>query len=184
MDAATRITTLHAALWPNGPRGASVWAVLDGARDPKIHLALIESRLEVRCLFAGPLPRELELAAPQLVELLPDHRLTRMLLGEAWGRSWGVFVRTSDPADLRLQLRKLLRVKVEGGGYMLLRWYDPRVLTMLLPTCDGGQLRQIFAGAEGYVCEAQRGLACSSFTLWQGRLQVKTLPLQRQPAAA
>jgi hypothetical protein len=170
-------------LWPEGAQaGHSVWAVLDGARDPKIHLALIESRLEVRCLFAGPLPRELEMAAPQLVEILPGHRLTTKLLGSAWGRSWGVFVRTSDAADLRMQLRKLLRVKVEGGGHMLLRWYDPRVLTMFLPTCDAEQLRQVFAGVESFVCEAQHGRAFTSFTLQQGKLQVKTQPLQAQPA--
>lgn len=169
-------------LWPEGRGGASVWAVLDGARDPSIHLALIESRLEVRCLFAGPLPRALEMAAPQLVELLPGHRLTTKLLGDAWGRSWGVFLRTSDPADLRMQLRKLLRVKVEGGGHMLLRWYDPRVLTLFLPTCDAEQLRQMFAGVEGFVCEAQRGRAFSSYTLRQGELQVETRPLQAQSA--
>lgn len=173
-----RIAALQALLWPDGPRGPSVWAVLDGARDPRIQLALIESRLEVRSLFAGPLPRELERVTPQLVELLPGHRLTTKLLGEAWGRSWGVFVRTDEPADLRLQLRKLLRVKVEGGGHMLLRWYDPRVLTMFMPTCDTEQLRQMFAGVQAYVCEAEQGRACSSFTLRQGRLQVATQPLQ------
>ncbi|MFY9510826.1 MAG: DUF4123 domain-containing protein [Rubrivivax sp.] len=172
-----RQAALQAALWPDGPRGPSVWAVLDGARDPKIHLALIESRLEVRSLFAGPLPRELEMASPQLVELLPGHRLTAKLLGEAWGGSWGVFVRTNDAADLRLQLRKLLRVKIEGGGYMLLRWYDPRVLTMFLPTCDTEQLRQMFAGVEAYVCEAEMGRAFSSFALRQGKLQAKTSAL-------
>lgn len=178
-----RQATLHAALWPDGPRGASVWAVLDGARDPKIHLALIESRLEVRSLFAGPLPRDLELASPQLVELLPGHRLTAKLLGDAWGRSWGVFVRTDDPADLRLQLRKLLRVKIEGGGHMLLRWYDPRVLAMFLPTCDTGQLRQMFGGVEAYFCEVDAGRAFSSFTLRQGKLQTTTAPLAAQAPA-
>ncbi|MFN5155310.1 MAG: DUF4123 domain-containing protein, partial [Betaproteobacteria bacterium] len=78
-------------LWPPGQaRHASVWAVLDCARDPAIYRLLLESRLEFLCLYSGKLPRELELVAPHIVELLPGHRLTERLLDEGWGRAWGV----------------------------------------------------------------------------------------------
>ena len=89
----------------------------DCARDPAVYAALIDSRLEFRCLYSGRLPRELEMAAPQLVELLPGHRLTQRVLGEGWGRSWGVFMRIDDPSN-----------QDESGRQLLFRFYDPRVL--------------------------------------------------------
>ena len=54
-------------LWPQGAQSKlSVWAILDCARNPNIYLALLESRLEFRCLYSGKLPRELEMVAPHL----------------------------------------------------------------------------------------------------------------------
>lgn len=168
-------------LWPPGQaRHASVWAVLDCARDPAIYRLLLESRLEFLCLYSGKLPRELELVAPHIVELLPGHRLTERLLDEGWGRAWGVFVKITDPTALRSNLRRLLRVQDEDGRRLLFRFYDPRVFTMFLPTCDTEQLHQVLAGVQAYVCEAEQGRACSSFALHQGRLQVMTVPLQAE----
>ncbi len=62
------------ALWPAASRGQSVWAVLDCARSPAVYRALLESRLEFLCLYSGKLARELEVVAPHIVELLPQHR--------------------------------------------------------------------------------------------------------------
>ena len=157
MDA-TRRERLQQALWPSGAaRPLGVWVVLDGARDSRIHLALLESRLEYRCLFAGPLTRELEMAAPQLVELLPGHRLTLRLLDEGWGQSWGIFLRIDDPANLRPHLRTLLRVQDEDGAKMLFRFYDPRVLRVYLPTCTADELRQMFGPIDSLLCEGDGG---------------------------
>jgi hypothetical protein len=166
-------------LWPPGQaRHASVWAVLDCARDPAIYRLLLESRLEFLCLYSGKLPRELELVAPHIVELLPGHHFTQRLLDEGWGRAWGIFVRIADPTALRSNLRKLLRVQDEDGRRLLFRFYDPRVFAMFMPICDTEQLHQLMAGVQAYVCEAEQGRACSSFALQQGRLQLATLPLQ------
>ena len=157
MDAQHR-DRLQQALWPAGATPAlSVWAVLDGARDPRIHKALFESRLEFRCLFAGPLERELELAAPQLVELLPGHRLTLRLLDEGFRESWGILLRIADPANLRHHLRTLLRVQDEDGRKLLFRYYDPRVLRVYLPTCTPDELRQIFGPVDSLLCEGEGG---------------------------
>ncbi len=104
------------ALWPAGktqPQG--VWAILDCARDPAIYLALLASRLEFRCLYSGKLPRELELVAPHLVELLPNNRLTTQWLDQGWGQSWGVLLKVADPSNLRHHLRKFLKVRDERG---------------------------------------------------------------------
>jgi hypothetical protein len=131
--------------------------VLDLARDRRIHAALLESRLEFLCLYSGRLPRELEQAAPHLVELLPGHRLLDRLLDEGWGQSWGVFVKLNDPTQLRRHLRKFLKVQDETGRRLLFRWYDPRVLRAYLPTCTSSELREFFGPISAFHVESATG---------------------------
>jgi hypothetical protein len=156
---ASRREQIENLLWPAGAPRGSVWAVLDLARDARIHAALLESRLEFLCLYAGRLPRELELAAPHMVELLPGHRLLDRVYGEGWGRSWGVAVRIADPTVLRRHLRKLLKVRDEAGRSLIFRWYDPRVLRTYLPTCTPEELRQFFGPVEAWLGESAGGSA-------------------------
>lgn len=157
MNAMQRAAVLR-ALWPDGPQGGpGVWAVLDGARDARIHAALRDSRLEFRCLYSGKLHPALEAAAPQLVELLPGHRFTERLVDEGFGRAWGVFLRIEDPANLRHHLRKFLKVRDEEGRRLLFRWYDPRVLRVYLPTCTADELRQVFGPIDAWLAEDEAG---------------------------
>jgi hypothetical protein len=161
---AGRRAAIEALLWPKGASGMSVWAVLDGARDPRIHQALVESRLEYRSLYAGRLPRELERVSPQLVELLPGHRLTARLLGEGWGQAWGVFLRIDDPSNLRHHLRKFLKVKTEDGRRLLFRWYDPRVLRVYLPTCSATELATVFGPLDRWFAETDGATSLLEFS--------------------
>lgn len=167
-----------AALWPAAGKGPSVWAVLDGARDPRIYLALLESRLEFRCLYSGRLPRELEMVAPQLVELLPGHRLTERLLGEGAGQAWGVFMQAADASNLRHHLRKFLKVEDEAGRRLIFRYYDPRVLRAYLPTCRHEELRQVFGPVAAFLAENAEGTGLDTF-----RLAGKGLEHTRAPRA-
>lgn len=154
------------ALWPEGAKSKlGVWAVLDGARDAKVYLALLESRLEFRCLYSGTLPRALEIAAPQLVELTPNSRLLSRWLDEGWGQSWGVFIRIADPANLRHHLRKFLKVQDEEGRRLLFRYYDPRVLTAYLPTCLADEHDLFFGPVHSFVAEADGGRTLVAYTL-------------------
>jgi hypothetical protein len=165
-------------LWPPGQaRHASVWAVLDCARDPAIYRLLLESRLEFLCLYSGKLPRELELVAPHIVELLPGHRLTERLLDEGWGRNWGIFVRIADPSNLRHHLRKFLRVRDDNGRWLLLRYYDPRVLLPFLRTCDPDQLTQWFGPVDEIVAEeaGSRNVSICSLTPRGLRIQIRAM---------
>jgi hypothetical protein len=140
-------------IWPQGAASPSTWAVFDCARDPAIYRMLLGSRLELRCLYSGTVPRELEVVAPHLVELPPGHRLARQWIDEGLCRSWGVVLRTSDPANLRHQLRKLLKVHGPDGRKLLFRWYDPRVLRAFLPTADAVQLAAFFGDITAWICE-------------------------------
>ncbi|RVU44975.1 DUF4123 domain-containing protein [Rubrivivax rivuli] len=171
------------ALWPApaASRAGSVWAVLDCAREPAVYGALIESRLEFRSLYSGSVPRALEMNAPQLVELLPGHRLAERLLGTAWGRAWGIFLRIDDAANLRHHLRKFLKVRDEQGRRLLFRYYDPRVLRSYLPTCTPEELAQVFGPIHSFVMEDAEG-ACLEFTLAAGQLRRRVLVAAAAPA--
>ena len=145
-------------LWPQGAQSKlSVWAILDCARNPNIYLALLESRLEFRCLYSGKLPRELEMVAPHLVELSPTNRLIGRWLDEGWGQSWGVLLKINDPANLRHHLRKFLKVQDEEGRRLVFRYYDPRVLRAYLPTCTPDELHQVFGPIQCFVAETEDG---------------------------
>jgi hypothetical protein len=137
--------------------------VLDCARDPAIYRLLLESRLEFLCLYGGQLPRELELAAPHIVELLPGHRFTERLLDEGWGCSWGVFVAIEDPTALRPHLRRLLKVRDEAGRQLLFRFYDPRVLRAFVPTCRHDELQQLFGPIVAWFAESADGTALLNY---------------------
>lgn len=153
------------ALWPQGEKSPlSVWAILDCARDPKVYLALLESRLEFRCLYSGNLPRALEMVAPHLVELSPASRLTQRWLDKGWGQSWGVFLKIQDAANLRHHLRKFLKVQVENDQQLVFRYYDPRVLRAYLPTCTADEWQQFLGPIAAFLMEGEDGSSLVGFT--------------------
>ena len=173
---ASRHQQIAQFLWPAGSH-RSVWAVLDCARDPGVYAALVASRLEFRCLYSGRLPRALEQAAPQLVELLPGNLLTAQLLGPAWGASWGVFLTTTEPENLRHHLRKFLKVRDDAGRSLLFRFYDPRVLRVYLPSCRSEEGAQLFGPVTSFVVEGERGSSVIEFAFDGTNVLPRTQPL-------
>ena len=168
------------ALWPQGAKSRlKVWAILDCARDPTIYLALLESRLEFRCLYSGKLPRELEMVAPHLVELSPDSRLLARWIDDGWGRAWGVMLTTADVSNLRHHLRKFLKVQDEDGRSLLFRYYDPRVLRAYLPTCTPQELVAFFGPLDQWMAEKPGDDSLTSFALNSGRLNWRRLESPR-----
>jgi hypothetical protein len=164
------------ALWPQGAKSTlGVWAILDCARDPKIYLAMLESKLEFRCLYSGKLPRELEMVAPHLVELSPTNRLIGRWLDEGWGQAWGVMLKIGDPSNLRHHLRKFLKVQDEAGRTLIFRYYDPRVLREYLPSCRGDELRQLFGPIDRFIVEDRAATNGMEFAFVGGALKQSPL---------
>jgi hypothetical protein len=142
-------------LWPK-EASRDVWAILDGARDGRIHSYLLNSFLDSKCLYSGQIPRELEIAAPYLVNLEQDDSLTGRLLDEGWGQSWGVFLKSdSSLARLRKHLREFLLVRDPSGRRLVFRYYDPRVLRVYLPTCTTEELRTVFGPIHTFWMEGE-----------------------------
>ena len=175
---------LIAAIWPS-PSGAStsVWAIVDCARDPRIYPALRTSGLDYRCLYSGRLSPEVVAAAPHLIEVAPTFTFTPKLLDMGWGNSWGVFLRIADPSDLRLHLRRFLRVKDESGKVLLFRYYDPRVLRIYLPTCRADELRTVFGPISSYLVEDHTGHNLIEFSFDGNQLRERRISLMPDDAA-
>jgi hypothetical protein len=169
-----------AALLPSDD--SSVWAILDCARDERIYPALRLSQLDFLCLFSGRLHRDVEAAAPHIVELSPGYRFTPKLIEMGWGQSWGVFVRIEDGTNLRAHLRRFLRVRDESGRILLFRYYDPRVLRVYLPTCLPDELRTVFGPISSFVVEAEDGRSLIEFQFDGSQLLEHRIPLTSEAA--
>jgi hypothetical protein len=179
----SQIDRVIETLWPPGlPKGTTVWAILDAARDERIYPALRMSKLEYLCLYSGNLPEVLQRAAPYIVELAPGYSFTRPLLEMGWGHSWGVFLRIEDARNLRHHLRGFLRVQDESGRMLVFRYYDPRVLRAYLPTCEPNELRTVFGPISSFVTEGERGESAIEFSCRGPRLDVRHTSFIAEPA--
>ena len=176
------------------PEGTGLFAVLDGARNPEIHRQLQLSALEYESLFSGQLSAELRAVSPFVVRLLPQDAITQFLVDQGWGKDFGIFVAwQAGLGSLRRHLRTLLRVRTEGGKKLYFRFYDPRVLRAMLPTCSPEQLRDTFGAIRRIDMESATGrelvrfrLSQPPFTLqrWQHDLNPTERQVLRDAAAS
>jgi hypothetical protein len=181
MTSTELVDRVVATLWPQGSQPyATVWAILDAARDERIYPALKFSKLEYISLYAGRLPDALLRAAPYIIELAPGYSFTRPLLEMGWGNSWGVFLRIEDARNLRHHLRGLLRVQDESGRMLVFRYYDPRVLRAYLPTCTTDELATVFGPISSFVVEDAGGEGLIEFDFDGKRLRVHRVSLVAQ----
>jgi len=66
-------------------------------------------------------------------------------MDEGWGQGWGIMVRSGCTVEeLRAHCRKFLVKENETGQEIYFRYYDPRVLSIFLPTCSTEQLKDFF----------------------------------------
>lgn len=184
----TDVEQIIEQLWGTGePR--DVYAILDCARDKRIHPFLRRRALDYTSLYRGPVAPVLDQNAPYLVHLYRGAKWTRELFELAWGNSWGICMRTNESLEsLRLHFRKFLRVRDERGRRLLFRYYDPRVLRVYLPTCQPHELKFVFGKVDMLFAENPTGDAWLRFTraATPSGLGIETLRVDRAvpPAAA
>ena len=158
--------------------GAGVFAVLDGASVEGLPGTLFEHQPEHVCLYRGELEPDMAEVAPYLVRLDPDSEFTAWVIGEGWGRHWGVFATAyADLRAMRQHFRKFLTVYDPEGKPLLFRYYDPRVLRVYLPTCDARELETVFGPVAAYLLEGEDPGEMLRFELSSGALQRRALPL-------
>jgi Domain of unknown function (DUF4123) len=152
--------------------------IVDGARTVEVFRMLLECHLEYSCLYSGPLTPDLEMAAPYLVQLDRDYRDTHRLIRQAWGNSWGVFLRSGTSLKkLRRHLREFLMVRDSKGSRLVFRYYDPRVLRVYLPTCNTGELRTVFGPIEYFWAESESPEKMVEFRFRDRGLEEQTISL-------
>jgi hypothetical protein len=170
-----------------GPgRDPELYALLDAARDPAIHRRLqgFATTERIACLYQGAATEDLGHAAPWLVHLGPRTDVFDWIWDEGWGDSWGIFIWSTVAVDaLRAHLRKLTKVRTEDGKVLLFRFYDPRVLSIFLPTCTSEQIEEVFGPVMRFFVEADGGAAIEEYTRAAGVLRRRLLPLAAEATA-
>jgi hypothetical protein len=151
------VEELTALLWPDGNSlsGRQIHLLADGARDPVIAPSIRFGKLDYTCLFAEPLTPRLRAAAPYLVHLAAGSPQTCEMLHRCIAEPWGILI--AAPAhvttrQLRLHFKKILWVQDEQGRQLYFRFYDPRVLSVYLPTCTRQERDMVFGPAELCYC--------------------------------
>jgi Domain of unknown function (DUF4123)/FHA domain len=132
-----------------------LYAVLDTARDPEIYPLLLASGAYYWCLYTGQSARTSEAVAPYLLYLPPECELLRKLVAQGWGKSWGIYLTSSQPPQtIWHELRRSLMVTMkETGKWVYFRFYDPRVLRVFLPTTDARQQAEFVGTTSSFLME-------------------------------
>ena len=138
--------------------GAPLFVMVDAAREGVATELLQPSRLRYQQLFEVQAADPSAAHFPVLVELGQASALgvgkdtqtfLETLLRSGWGNSWGIFCTSQSTfEDLLGHFRSFLLTRI--------RFYDPRVLRALLPTCEPQELRAIFGPVASYVVESER----------------------------
>lgn len=142
------------------------YAVLDGASNPALLDHLYgDDAPEFACLYRGELEPDIAECAPYLAYLEAGSAFTDWLTGNGWGLHWGIYaVADCDLKTMRHHLRKLNMVyDPETNRPLLFRYYDPRVLTTFLPTCDTRQVPEFFGPVQAWFAEAEGGTSIQRF---------------------
>jgi len=142
------------------------YAILDGASNPALLDHLYgDEQPEFACLYRGELEPDIAECAPYLASLKADTEFTHWLTGSGWGLHWGIYaIADCDLKTLRYHLRKLNMVyDPETNKPLLFRYYDPRVLTVFLPSCDTKQVTEFFGPVQAWFAETEDGGSLQRF---------------------
>jgi hypothetical protein len=182
MNADRRVETLRRILYEES--GGQVYGILDGASIPNLLPLLTQHAIVNVCLFRGELDPGLAATAPYLVHLPPAAAFTELLLQQGWGGHWGILaVSKAELRLLRMHFRKFITVWDPAGKPLYFRYYDPRVLRVYLPTCNGDELRAVFGPVSAYLAEGETPNTLLRFTLAGETLGREALTLPPRPAA-
>ena len=136
-----------------------LFAVLDAARDPEILPLLENSGEQYQSLYEGAKGKELEEVAPYLVQFSGQTPLLNSLVYAGWGKAWGIYVYApSSFVDVRRQLRRSLMMESDATPprKIYLRYYDPRVFKIWVPTCTAQELGDFFGPIQMVSTEGEK----------------------------
>ncbi len=155
------VSTIISRLWSPLANGSkpNVFMVLDGARDKRIEPLINNSNIEHSCLYAGNLTYKLKRAAPHIVKLSENSNFTSKILTLGWGKSWGIFLLANQETSMttvRANCRRLAKVKGLNGKSLVFRYYDPRVIRLMLPACNQHEVNCILGDSISLLIEQKK----------------------------
>lgn len=119
-----------------------LYAVLDAARRERILQLLRQNVEEHRSLYEGVEGETMADVAPYLVGPMKESSLLlEALVLEGWGKRWGIYCTSEiEFKEVRRHFRRFLMVEDEETEERLyLRFYDPAVMRVFLPSCTERQ---------------------------------------------
>lgn len=133
------------------------------------------------CLYRGESEKNLASVAPYLFPFNRSLHFGRWLVETGWGRSWGVHIVTDvSQEELWRHLRKFLFVKTEEGKELYFRYYDPRVLRLILPTFGPHELKEFFGPVQLWMAEDEDPSCVIKFQLSHSKLRILREPVVLQ----
>lgn len=148
-----------------------VFAILDGASIDGLLTKLYEMQPPNYCLFRGELSPDVAETAPYLVGLVAGSQFSEWLFKGHFGKHWGIFALSRQSiTEMRKHFRALVKVHDEEGKAMIFRFYDPRVLSQYLPTCEPDELTAFFGKVDAFFSESPDGKKMSRFTIENGTM--------------
>lgn len=135
----TRLATLAEVRKPASE--GRLYAILDCCDAPVAYAKVREmDESQAVCLYRGKLKPDVLAEAPYLVRATPD--LVDWIQKTVWKTPWGIFVvANTELRSLRKHFRRFFTVADDKGDAVYFRYYDPRVLSVYLPTCIDEELR-------------------------------------------
>jgi len=130
---------------------APLYAVMDGARDRRILEIAREHVEQHQSLYDGLEGESYEDMAPYLVgPMRKDSQLLDLYMREGFGKRWAIYCTSYDKfVDIRRHWRRFLMVELESNHEKVyFRFYDPGVMRVFWPTCNGGQKQSLSEGLE------------------------------------
>jgi hypothetical protein len=142
-----------------------LYALLDGARIPKLWVMLRELRVEHACLLRESPNENLTHVAPLLARFDVDGDLVLWLAMQNTALEATLFLFASaTPGELYRHLRRFLLVLDAAGKENYLRFYDPRVLRPFVESSTDAEKRPFFGPIHRFLAyDAERSEAAGEF---------------------
>ncbi|MDG9671809.1 DUF4123 domain-containing protein [Hahella sp. CR1] len=119
------------------------YAIVDCAADPELFRLIKGSGCEHSSLILADENSDLIKASPHIVSLRACV-FTSNLFSRGWGNSWASFVASNlSLPNIVSHFRRIAKVRGPKGENWFFRYYDPRVLRVLLTTLDVAQMKRI-----------------------------------------
>lgn len=122
-----------------------LFAILNAAVEQHVPHFLLGSGEPFQFLSEGLAIDQMQPPQVYLAQFTPSSALLPRLLKEGWGKPWITFVTSPHPApDVANHLRNLMIVSTPDHRPFYFRYYDPRMLQLLLPSFTPQELVQFF----------------------------------------